>query len=204
MKCINCDVEVSSSFKHAIASNICPACGKELCDEEMLALIDMMIDTFMTEATLREETARKLAVAVISQYNVSIPDGPRAKLRQSISIREPEETEEHIKVAPPTTAQVAFKKKAKQSEGIITAEQIEESISSTERKKMMEEAVKDKYNMVDGVQASSGFIGEPAPTTGDDIFTEGNNPLLEQERQARLIKQQHAMTTGGGSFRRSG
>lgn len=40
MKCISCEAPISPSFKHAIESNLCPACGGKIMNENMEELLE--------------------------------------------------------------------------------------------------------------------------------------------------------------------
>jgi hypothetical protein len=97
--------------------------------------------------------------------------------------------------------------------GEVVAPAVPEGISDAERERIMEDAVRTKYAMVDQLQAEASAIFPPSQEDfGDDmpvvdsVFSEGaNNPILEKERVLRLAKQQRAMEGGGdSSFRRSG
>jgi hypothetical protein len=92
----------------------------------------------------------------------------------------------------------------------MQAPEIPDGISDREREQIFEQAVRDKYNIVDQVQAdvitNGDFDDEQAMVPAEDsVFSEGApNPILERERMTRLAKQQQAMNGGGqGVFRRS-
>ena len=46
MKCISCDIEIPSQWVHAINSNICPNCGKEIMDSFSQDLIKELREVF--------------------------------------------------------------------------------------------------------------------------------------------------------------
>lgn len=209
MNCISCGVEVSPAFKHAFSQNICPACGESLIDEESLALIEDLGATLSSEATLRAETAHKLAVALVARYeiqmrgNTPIVRAPRAQPAATPPMR----------VAKSATQQL-IKESAAPEPNIMTAEQLQQAgesgeISNNERDAIMADVVSKRYGMVDQITAEGikGFEGEELPSDilEGSLFSEGAKvPILEQERLLRLQKQQQALMTGGkNSFRRS-
>lgn len=199
MDCRSCGTPILPSFKHAIAQNECPACGGQILDEESLALIEDIENTIRGEATVREETAHHLATIIVSKYNI----GMGADQSNTAQPSQPVKTSKLA--VPPKIAPPSAMKRAEQEQ--IISPQIPEGISDSEREKICEEAIRAKYNMVDQIQADvvkNGMFDEEQPIQDNAIFPEGaENPILEQERLARLAKQQRAMNGGGGAFRRS-
>jgi Zn-finger nucleic acid-binding protein len=206
MLCATCGSEVSSTFKHAIARNECPACGGLIMDEESMALIESIGRTILESAAVREETAHSIALAIVAKYDIhnmekmvhNAPPNPLNRILQP-------------KVAPPSTMKQVMQEKVENR--AVISPSIPEGISDAEREKIMEDAVRKKYTIVDQLQveAANMFpsseidLGDDMPTI-NSVFTEGAaNPILEQERISRLSKQKRAMVGGGeGSFRRSG
>lgn len=204
MRCVSCSVEIQASFKHAIVKNECPCCGKSIMDEETLALIENVEKTILEEAAVREETAKKLAMTIVAKYEISIKS-----VEQLSKFSPAYESKEEIKIANSST----YKEITNQDPISIATKMISNGeISDVDREKFLEEAVQKKYNMV-----SQAMI-EDAPEENYEDFPPqvqpGNNelnraiaeasinPILEQERLARLSKQQQAFKGGGGSFRR--
>ncbi|MFA5048437.1 MAG: hypothetical protein WC516_05450 [Patescibacteria group bacterium] len=235
MKCVTCGSEIQSSFKHAIVKNECPCCGGPIMDEEMMALIEDVEKTILSEATVREETAKKLAMAIVAKYNITMKDGmervvqaaPVIPQRQAIVARTqvfPTEPEK-IKIAAPSAyQQLTMAEEQNNNAGILEMSKILASnseLSAAEREKLLEEAVKEKYNMVDQTTLDSSFIegeeedmsliqvGHDAQNSVIDkklvaaLYEAGSNSVLEQERLTRLAKQQQALKSGNGSFRRN-
>lgn len=213
MQCTNCKTELSFSFKHAFSRNECPACGKEIMDEESLALLEDMKGFLLSEATIREETAHKLAMSLIAKYSISLRDGFVAQPREAKDARE-----ENIKIALPSTISKQIRPAPTKAPvaGVVTAEQLMvEGISDSERERIADEAIREKYAMVDSMQATS-FDSLDANVDVDfnqgelSVFTEGSESMtLEQDRRARLMSQQNVINGGltkygkPGSFRRS-
>ncbi len=206
MQCISCGSDILSSFKHAMARNECPCCGGNIMDEESMALIEDVGRTILAEATVREDTAHKIALAIVAKYNLTLDLVRETVTTNTVShnsLKSP------FKVAPPST----MKKAMQQETGSeVVSPRIPEGISDLEREQIMENAVRKKYQMVDQLQVEaaeifpeSSFEGEEMPSV-DSIFSEGaRSPILEKERVARLTKQRMAIEGGGeGSFRRSG
>lgn len=216
MQCTNCKTELSFSFKHAFSRNECPACGKEIMDEESLALLEDMKGFLLSEATIREETAHKLAMSLIAKYSISLRDGFVVQPREIKDVREIKE--ENIKIALPSSISKHVKPVAAkaQSVGVVTAEQLMvEGITEQERERIADEAIREKYAMVDSMQATS-FDNLDANVDVDfnqgelSVFTEGSESMtLEQDRRARLMSQQNVIQGGltkygkPGAFRRS-
>jgi hypothetical protein len=185
-----------------MARNECPACGGSIMDEETLALIEHVGATISGEVMLKSEAVQKITLALLAQYDISLSNNQPIQNIKREAQPKAQPKAENTKIAPPSPMQ-----KAEQS--IIKAEDVmQEGISDIDRERIMEEAVRDKYAMVDQIQsAGHAEFGElPQVGTQESPFTEGGaNPVLEQERIARLQKQQQAMTgAGAGSFRRSG
>lgn len=209
MKCISCDSEISSMFKHALAKNECPVCGDEILDEESLVLINHIKKTLSNEAALREETLHRLALTLVTTYKIStdglsdvnqeeVGSTPKkeTKKRKRKAKKEVQEEQEEIKVAPKS----AFQKISEQQEP-IEEEDVKDldNISAAERDKIMEEVVRERYNLVD-----SSFIDDSTydkSTPSSSLFSEGaEQPVLERERQMRLAKQQSVLEGGGGGM----
>lgn len=45
MRCNNCNVEISSAFSYSLMSNSCPACGKEIMNDEKSRMLAYIIQT---------------------------------------------------------------------------------------------------------------------------------------------------------------
>lgn len=209
MQCATCKSEISSTFKHAIAINECPACGGQIMDEETMALIEDVERTISSEVTLREGTAQKLAMAIVAKYDLSMRGDVEhvpAPSRIPVQPRQP-------KVAPPSAAQKVAKKK----EDIVNISDLDEQdISEAEREEIMAEVIRKKFNMVDqatAVMVDDDVVGVEESPAAKPMSAEakqmtgalfgGAGGVLEEERMLRLAKQQKALNSGGGSFRRS-
>jgi len=198
MHCTSCKTVILPAFKHAVATNQCPACGGQIMDEESLALIDDVRQTISSEATVREETAQKLATALVLKYKMILPEESIA----TSDDRKPKVVKH--KIAKPSIAQQVME----ESQDVVrVSELVDDGVSEGERERIMEEAVRKRYAMVDGIQDSGSSFPSDDPSydgSTESIFSEGSkNPLLERERLARLAKQKQAMEGGGsGGFRR--
>lgn len=192
MKCRSCNSEIFPELKHAIAQNVCPFCGNPIMDEETLALIEDLEQTISAEITLREGSARKLAISLVAKYEIS---GVKQK----------------------TTPKVAPLQKHQESPAedadIINVSEME-GIDPKTREQIFEQVVREKYNMVDQVatetndvedeHSSMANILSQLPGSGISDKQLDGNPKLEQERLFRLAKQQQALKSGSGSVHRSG
>jgi len=208
MLCTSCGSEVLPSFKHAIARNECPACGGLIMGEEFLAAVEDVGRTVLESASVREETAHNIALAIVAKYNLDIGN---LNVQPSVPARRAQQAQPAPKIAPPSAMRQAIEKEF----GEVVSPEVPQGISDVERERIMEEAVRKKYNMVDHatvdeLQAEADRVFPPTPSSGevvglDSIFSEGaSNPVLEEERLYRLAKQKRAMEGGGDSaFRRS-
>jgi len=204
MQCRSCGTPILETFKHAIAQNECPGCGGQIFDEEYLALIEDVESTIRSEAAVREETAHNLAVALVTRYDIGIKESDMTQVPVHGTAPIRNKAQVARKIAPPSAMKQAM------HPGIIQAPEVPDGVSDKERDQIFEQAVREKYNIVDQVQADS-LINDDMEesqalvTTNDSIFSEGgSSPILERERMARLAKQQQAMNGGGqGLFRRS-
>lgn len=226
MNCATCGSEIQSSFKHAISKNECPFCGGFIMGEEMMALIEDIEKTILSEATVREETAKKLAMTIVARYNIIMKDGieKNISIPQRQAVQAPKnntyQESEKIKTAPPSSYQQITKEPDNNSAILEMSKILAESseMSEAERERLLEEAVREKYNMVDQTTLDSSFIEEEdeeipiiqgnkaAPSNKlSAIFSEtSTNSVLEQERLVRLARQQQALRSGSGAFRRGG
>ncbi len=208
MQCATCKSEISSEFKHAIAVNECPACGGQLIDEETMALIDDVEKTISSEVTLREGTAQKLSMIIVTKYNLSMDN-------TNIQDNTAPQQREH-KIAPPSTAQKMEQKNSQKSAQIINVSELDddENISEEERSQIMESVIREKFNMVDQtVFTEENKTGVVEEVRGKPVSKEtkqmtqalfgGSDNFLEEERMLRLAKQQQVLNSGGGSIRRS-
>jgi Zn-finger nucleic acid-binding protein len=209
MQCISCGTALSSAFKYAFAQNICPACGGAILDEESLALIEDISTTLSSEATLRAETAHKLATSLVARYKVSLREEA-----VGIPAAQPQKPVAQPKVAPPSAAQQVAKAapaapQVEEDPNVISAKDFD-GVSEAERDAIMADVVSKKYNMVDGV--SAGAVADSSPSgeefdmlQGQFVGENDENPVLEQERMMRLQKQRQALSGGRkSSFTRSG
>lgn len=208
MQCRSCGTPILATFKHAMAQNECPACGGQIMDEESLALIEDIENTIRGEATVREETAHHLAVILVARYDIALrhPDQVSQSMVQRAPTAGPKPASR--KIAPPS----AMKQAMRQTAPDVVAPDVPDGITDRERDQIFEQAVRDKYNIVDQVQGdvmtNDVFDDDESQAmvpAEDSVFSEGAaQPVLERERMARLAKQQQAMNGGGqGVFRRS-
>jgi len=197
MQCRSCGTPILASFKHAISKNECPACGSQIMDEESLALIENIENLIKEEASVRDETAHHLAMTLVAKYDISL-------INSELPIKQNPKSVPY-KIAPPSSIKQAIKRES----DVVQVPEIPEGISDRERDKIFEEAVRKKYQTVDQIQSDimTNDIDESQVdiVASDSIFSEGSSvPILEQDRVARLAKQQRAMNGGGaGAFRRS-
>lgn len=232
MKCATCGSEIQSSFKYALIKNECPCCGGPIMDEETMALIEDVMKTILSEATIREETAKKLAMTIVARYNIAMKDGvEKMAIQAPISQKQfiparaqvvPQEPEK-IKIAAPSAYQQITTTEEVPSKNVSILEMSKllnnQELSDAEREKILEDVVKEKYNMVDQTTIDPDYIdeGDDMPFIENMKTTSGQfvdkklsaalseaatNPILEQERLVRLARQQQALKSGGGSFRR--
>lgn len=209
MQCRSCGTPILATFKHAMAQNECPACGLAILDEESLALIEDVENTIRSEAAVREETAHNLAVVLVAKYDIGIKEFDTVQMPNTSIQGTTRKTSQGVsrKIAAPSVMKQIMQQSASE---IVQAPQTPDGISDRDRDQIFEQAVREKYNIVDQVQAdvltNDDFEDTQALVPADSVFSEGNaNPILERERMMRLTKQQQAMNGGGqGVFRRSG
>jgi Zn-finger nucleic acid-binding protein len=211
MKCTNCKIEISPEFKYAMAKNECPACGNQLLDESSLAIIEDIKATILSEANIREETAQKLAMSIVSKYSISF-NGDYNE----------------------TDGKIAISKRhngSQQKVAIYVDPMLKEDISDKERERLFEEALRDRYSEVaigDGIamQEDDGLGGpdidvdasmlsrlsggaQPvAPVQGGGGLFEDEtevNPYVVaemQKRQAQKNKAKNAVANGSAAVKR--
>jgi len=197
MKCITCETELLASFKHAIATNQCPACGGSIMDEEAMATIEDVKRTIASEIAIREESAHKLAMALVVKYGINA-SGIESNYQISNS---PSLSKRQNKILSPTAKLI---KDSENKQDVISADSFQkEGISEEEREKMMVEAVNKKYNTVESIALPDDEFASKEALPEDSLFSEGaNNPILEKLTKARKSQNQQALGGGGGLVRR--
>lgn len=203
MKCINCNTEIASSFKHAIIKNECPYCGGNLAmDEETTARVAEFEETIGMEVPdMSPEVVKRLAKVLAIKYGLKA-----------------EPVIENMKIAKPSFTKQAI---ANANANVMRATDMNE-IGDEEREAMMAEAAAARYGLLEaGINLSNeeeaetqallnpktSFVGSANKGALGGLFQSSEVSILEQERLARLAHQQNALATGGGSkggFRRSG
>lgn len=206
MNCATCKTELSPTFKHAFAQNLCPACGGNIMDEEALAMIEDLKTTISSEAMLKEDTVQKIAMSIVARYDLGLRDEvPRSMLPQQKAAA----PKTQHKIAPPSAAaQIARQPAQVVEEDVVKLEDIPEDLSPEERDKILDEVVKKRYNMIEGavVGTEDDVDMEPLPheEASDSLFQEGaSNPVLEKLRRDRATKGRQGLASGAGGFRRS-
>lgn len=195
MLCTTCKMDIPSTFKHAISKNECPSCGAILIDEEMMALIEKVGKTISAEATIREETVKKLATAIVTQYNISLIDDVAPVKKQVKAEKVVEEIEKPVehKIAPPSAIKQV-------EQDIVNIPSISNEIDEAERDRIMEEAVKERYNLVDGSVDPDNTVTDITKIS-KELFGSSED-VLEKERKIRLSKHKKALASGEGFVRR--
>jgi hypothetical protein len=206
MNCPNCNLEISINFKHALQKNECPACGSSLMDVNVLAMLGDIKDTILAEANIREETAQKLAMTIVTKYRFA-GDGQIKKA-------------ENVKVYPASSSNpnIAFSAK----------DIMKEDISDAEREKILEEALQNKYSDLSlssgvsvmetdpdligpNIDVDEGMISrltgggnvQGSSKTGDSLFADGGvNPYAEQKRQEAILRQRQNISSGSAKVKR--
>lgn len=190
MKCISCGAEVPSTFKHSIMKNECPCCGKCLLDEESLALIENIENTIKSGAAVREETAHSLAIMLIAEYEINMRKDNVKIIKDDKVVEKPKQAVKSSSISE------------EDEKNIIKTPEIPEGISEAEREKIMEQALKERYDFVGDDNFDVGELDDPGES--GSMFS-NEDSILEKERIARLSKQQNILNGGGkGAFRRSG
>jgi len=219
MKCSSCFAEIQPALKHAISRNECPFCGQFIFGEEMMAAVEDVKKTILAEVAVREENALKLAFAIVTKYNIG---GVESFIKPIIT----EKPEGNIKIAPAS----GYKQVEVASPQILEASKLIENgkLNAIDCEKILEQAVKEKYNMVDqtmldttvneGEDALSAkeidemFAGAVTGKSNkgavpnqalDNMFGSADqNSVLEAERLLRLSKQQKMLSKSGGFGRK--
>jgi hypothetical protein len=207
MKCVSCGIEISGAFKHAVQKNECPGCGNSILDEETLAIIEDLENTISSEITLREGIANKLALVIVAKYNLSMNRQDNVQVQHK-QVRAPQ------KIAPQSAAQ-----KVANTKTVDLSTLDEQDITEAEREQIIEETIREKYNMIDQTtiiekdgdeinpMVVEGVKGKPVTkevqAMSHALFS-GGDDVLEQERLLRIAKQQKSLNSGASSVRRRG
>lgn len=180
MKCYNCKTEIDGKFAHAIAQNICPACGKDIMSPEKIAsyngLKQLLANNF---ADLNAEKAANLIVA-------------NFELKQLFKKATLDEDEPEMQ-EPPADDSGAIKERIQRKE--------QEAEIKAEREKIYEDALRAQWGME---EIDTDYMIEP-----DEFIDmeEDTNPIVRANRMKQTQKRQQSyenMVSGGGTVRRSG
>lgn len=196
MLCISCSFEIPAGARFALEQNQCPACGNQILDEETLAIIEDIENTIASEVKLREDTVKKIAILLVSKYNLGLDSSQQTQKPVSRTQPKPK-TEVPLKVAPASVA----KQLKENTQGIIKADDLmseldREKILSEQAGKFYETEFVEDVSIDDGEQVNHQFPPEQVSA----LFAEGaQNPVLEKMRQAKMSKDR----AGRGFFRRS-
>lgn len=195
MRCLSCNSEIQFVFKHAIAKNECPCCGKQIMDENTLSVVLDVENTILEEVQIGEEEAKKLATILVAKYLFNAPGVAHENIDEG-----------EIKISQSSS----FKQIGQISPEIIETSKLLENRELTELEKeaLLEQAVMEKYNMVSQSITSDSFDKEEeidnisiSKNEMSNIFDDQNS-ILEQERIARLMKQKQVINSGAGKIRR--
>lgn len=208
MRCISCKIEVPSSFTHAFQKNECPACGDQLLDEESIALLDDLKKSITNEIRLREESAAKLALMLVTSYSISKQHKFSKEFKE-----EKEDTknllkginieEERHKLVEELKKDKIEEKLLKKKEERVRQEIYEKTLEEHYGSKMIKptsviskEKIKELENNPDfhllKNQMSKGL---------NDL---SGSSILEEDRRRRLAKQQENILSGNSKVKRSG
>lgn len=198
MYCASCETEIPAAFGHAIRANECPACGNSIMDEESLALLEDLKDSISGEAAVRSETAERLAFMLVTTYEIS-PRRPLSQ-RERPSGRKPR--------------QKPLRRKTDDDSSIVKMADLSDPyspISDEERDQILKERLEARYGtaMIDDGK-SSAKSKKLSPeyqrlvAGAEGAFSDSqlaNSPVLEEQRIARLARQQANLTHGAPSAR---
>jgi DNA-directed RNA polymerase subunit RPC12/RpoP len=216
MQCSNCKTEISMMFKHSFLKNECPACGQKLMADDTLKIIEDLKATILEEVNIKEESADKLSMALITKYNISFGNNDYVSSKigeQGVKVYGGSKSINRISSRGP----------------IISAEDMnKEDISDAERDKILEEALMDKYqdiSMGEGVMLDeydpdlvgpnidvdesmisrlSGGGQVQGAVKNTSAFSEGAiNPYAEQKRLESLRRQRENISSGAAKIKRA-
>jgi len=181
MKCYNCKINVDGKFAHAIAQNICPACGKDIMSPEKIASY-MSLQQLIAKSF--PDQAEKIANLVVANFEI------KQLFREDIAEEISEVSEVVEERTPDQEADDAHKKN-----------QIAEARKKI-REQEYENALKSQYGMgdtdPDGVMEPDGFF---------EVAGEETNPIIlasKLEQAQRQSDSYENMVSGAGSVKRSG
>lgn len=180
MKCTNCNVVIDQRFEHAIRSNSCPGCGKNIMPPEKLAAYIGLQELIKTN--FPEIESEKVANLIVANFELK-------QLFKESSVKEqtaPEKVEVEVSEDESEISD-------KEYDEIHKAKQAKEA--RAQLKKMKEEAYESALRGQFGMDESE-----------SDMFGEGTgtvelvNRMQQEQRQS---ESQNKMLSGVGGFRRS-
>jgi len=191
MYCATCETEIPAAFSHALRANECPACGNSIMDEESLALLEDLTISISNEAPVRSETAERLALMLVTSYEIS-PCRPLSK-RERLQVKKPKP-----------------KPIRRDDSDIVKMSDLANSdslISDAEREQILKERLEARYGAAltqdDNIKQKKLSPEYQRLVEGaSNAFSDSelaNSPVLEQERLKRLAKQQANLTYGAPS-----
>ena len=230
MKCFNCKIEIPQAFGFALSQNKCPACGKEILDEETRALKSDMINYIGNSITLKPETLDKLSMMLISRYEIQgISSGPIDQQVANTRMQMIQEAGQDVEVQEEYDTEEEIRKLKAKREKEIENKELDEL-----KGEALKEALAAKYDLSFGEDAPVRDLSSSSPTdfgdeelplairqkmgeqqntrlTASDIAAAASsadfgdiNPILEAARLKNKVKTARAMEgRGDASFRRT-
>lgn len=168
MKCFNCKIEIPQTFGFALSQNRCPACGKEILDEETRALKADIVEYVGGTITLRPETLEKLAMMLISRYDIQGILGGKISIEEIEPVFQGNKVNDKEKIVYDTDEEIRKLKEKRNKE--IENKELDEL-----KDEALKEALKDRYNL--SFQEPGEVIQENSPTD----FSEEDLPKIVRQ-----------------------
>jgi hypothetical protein len=79
MKCNSCKILISSAFSYSIMSNVCPACGQSIMDEEKSSMLSYILQTMSSQSfseKVESSLLNEISMFIFSEFiDVDDEDG---------------------------------------------------------------------------------------------------------------------------------
>jgi len=190
MKCSECGINIPKEFVHAIRSNKCPACSKNIMKAEQLVAYSGLKE--LLKPLMQEEDSEKVVSLILANFELK----QMFKSPAATDVEKPI-SQAIVKAEMPVETEEDIQEPVVDEEG-IRLEVIPKNKSQAMLQQMRDNALKNALDERYGVD----FGDDNEVLLAED--PKANAELLKQEYKRASAQKLVSEGVGGGTFRRSG